>query len=622
DSTITEASLNIDVTFSEQVHGVDVADLVLGGAATASATKGAPSNPTANTWRFPVSGLVTGPLNLRLAPDADDIGDIAGNNLATVTWSYTVEIAPAPFPEIVVEGLNSRNIADDDTTPSAADGTDFGTVVQTSTEPSQTFTVRNTGTEALTLGVPTLPAGYTITEALNSSIPADGSDTFTVQLSTANSGTFTGDISFTTNDSDENPFNFTITGTVETAEEAELVELNPANRRWVFADADGDRVTVVFGGSAGTATLTRDVAPGERGDMQTVTFEGTDRRTTLTVTVKESKGGDPRDGTTVQTISGSAVGTLNLRNVDLVGNTIDLDGALKRLIIDDIADGADITLGWDTEAQLTITADDVGDVNLTFPGILKSATVTRWAGGRIGVWEVGALTVKNGALGARIQAEVVGTVSVTGGNLAGDIEATQRIGTVSVKGGNLTGDIRVGNEPAQTRRAALGSVKVEGGDIRGSIAVENEGNAGSILAKTVRGVGGRIGDEVEDSITIAGRLSSITASGDIRAAITVENAAGTTRGNALGLVKAIGGSIFGPVEVLNNGNLGTLQARNIRADVTVGGKATLVRTELDDVVSEIPLQVLATVQTGGKATVRGKNGVLKIQEDGGEVFVA
>jgi hypothetical protein len=38
--------------------------------AAAAATKGTPANTSGDTWRFPVSGLVTGTLNVSLAPDA------------------------------------------------------------------------------------------------------------------------------------------------------------------------------------------------------------------------------------------------------------------------------------------------------------------------------------------------------------------------------------------------------------------------------------------------------------------------------------------------------------------------------------------------------------------------
>ena len=60
-----------------------------------------------------------------------------------------------------------------------------------------------------------MPAGYSITEGLSSSIGANGGyDDFTVQLTASAANTYSGQISFTNNDSDENPFNFSITGVV------------------------------------------------------------------------------------------------------------------------------------------------------------------------------------------------------------------------------------------------------------------------------------------------------------------------------------------------------------------------------------------------------------------------
>ncbi|MEX2213887.1 MAG: choice-of-anchor B family protein, partial [Phycisphaeraceae bacterium] len=116
-ATLTSSSAVIDVTFSEAVVGVDVTDLVLTGAGAASAVKSAPIDLGGNTWRFSVSGLISGAVNVSLAPDANDIEDAAGNDLAPLTWSYTVAIAdttaptvtsrtPAPGATIVTSSVN------------------------------------------------------------------------------------------------------------------------------------------------------------------------------------------------------------------------------------------------------------------------------------------------------------------------------------------------------------------------------------------------------------------------------------------------------------------------------------------------------------------------------------
>ena len=89
-TTISSATIDLDITFSEPVTGVSASDLELTG--SAGGTVGVPTNVSGNTWRFPISGLVTGSLNVSLAPDANDIQDQAGNDLANLTWSYTVTI--------------------------------------------------------------------------------------------------------------------------------------------------------------------------------------------------------------------------------------------------------------------------------------------------------------------------------------------------------------------------------------------------------------------------------------------------------------------------------------------------------------------------------------------------
>ena len=114
-------------------------------------------------------------------------------------------------PEITVLG-NGVVIADNDSTPSSSDFTDFGHVTQGQTGITRTYTVRNDGTAALTLGSVSVPSGFTVTDDLAMSLIAGGTTTFSVRLDTVTAGTKSGQISFSTDDSDENPFNFSIVG--------------------------------------------------------------------------------------------------------------------------------------------------------------------------------------------------------------------------------------------------------------------------------------------------------------------------------------------------------------------------------------------------------------------------
>jgi archaellum component FlaG (FlaF/FlaG flagellin family) len=113
-------------------------------------------------------------------------------------------------PEIDVTGIE-----DGDTTPDPGDGTDFGSVPQGTSGPTRTYKVSNIGNATLTTSGLSVPSGYTVTDGLSPSIAIGSYDTFTVRLDTSSVGTKSGQISFTNNDSDENPFNFAITGMVE-----------------------------------------------------------------------------------------------------------------------------------------------------------------------------------------------------------------------------------------------------------------------------------------------------------------------------------------------------------------------------------------------------------------------
>ncbi len=161
------------------------------------------------------------------------------------------------LPEITVLG-NSLSIADGDTTPDAADHTDFGSVVQGSPGISRTFTVRNDGPEVLTLWEVTVPMGYTLTEALTGNLATGGSDTFTVRLDTMLAGIVSGEISFANGDGDENPFNFRVTGTVLAPEATVLgngISIADGDTSPSLAD-HRDFGSVVQGGDPITRTFT------------------------------------------------------------------------------------------------------------------------------------------------------------------------------------------------------------------------------------------------------------------------------------------------------------------------------------------------------------------------------
>jgi hypothetical protein len=80
---------------------------------------------------------------------------------------------------------------------------------------TKTFTVRNLGDQNVTLGAISVPAGFTLTKGWGvTTLAPRASTTFTVRLNAASLGAYSGTLSFSSNDLDENPLNFTIQGLV------------------------------------------------------------------------------------------------------------------------------------------------------------------------------------------------------------------------------------------------------------------------------------------------------------------------------------------------------------------------------------------------------------------------
>lgn len=118
---------------------------------------------------------------------------------------------------------------------------DLGIAVQGTTGPTKTFTIVNDGEESLMVGTITLPPGFSLVEGASSEIAVRGSDTFTVRLDSFTVGPKSGIISISNNDDDENPFQFTIQGTVVTA----LPEITVFDGATLIAN--GSAVPIEFG---------------------------------------------------------------------------------------------------------------------------------------------------------------------------------------------------------------------------------------------------------------------------------------------------------------------------------------------------------------------------------------
>ena len=153
-------------------------------------------------------------------------------------------------PEIMVTG-NATNIADGDATPSTTDHTDFGETGIYGGTMVRTFTISNPGFVDLILGTVTVggtnAADFTVTSAPASTVAAGGSTTLQVTFNPSATGSRSATLSFANNDSDENPFNFSVSGTGITSPSSPIIRASDYQNGDSFGAVtaiDGDTMVV------------------------------------------------------------------------------------------------------------------------------------------------------------------------------------------------------------------------------------------------------------------------------------------------------------------------------------------------------------------------------------------
>ena len=237
--------------------------------------------------------------SLRTSSSTRNGGNGADGQLI-LTW-----IAPQ---EINIQGY-STSIASGDTSPSSVDGTDFGSTQIITSPLSKTFTIQNTGGITLTVGAISISginaSDFTLTAAPSASIAAGGSSTFVLTFKPNVVGTKTASISIVNNDSNENPYTFTIQGVgVQT-----------------FFDSDGDGVydnVDIDDDNDGIRDITEEVNcnnyNGNKVDYKFLyeTF-GTGDRTTINTTYAATTSYGYQDATTPTNVEGSGF-SLNLND--------------------------------------------------------------------------------------------------------------------------------------------------------------------------------------------------------------------------------------------------------------------------------------------------------------------
>ncbi|MBX7210334.1 MAG: cadherin-like beta sandwich domain-containing protein [Verrucomicrobiaceae bacterium] len=179
---------------------------------------GASATPTFVTGT--ASGLLTG-LGTLGANFEVGVHNQVGSSAAGAVFvdRITVTTDSLTAPEIAVKGPTIV-INDGDTTPSTADSTDFGSTSVNGGTVLKNFVVENTGNATLNLtGTPLVTitganaADFTVTQPPVASIPAAQVSGLGITFDPSAAGLRTATVTIANNDSDENPYDFTIQGT-------------------------------------------------------------------------------------------------------------------------------------------------------------------------------------------------------------------------------------------------------------------------------------------------------------------------------------------------------------------------------------------------------------------------
>jgi len=389
-----------------------------------------------------------------------------------LSWQY-----PA-FPDINVQG-NSTDIADGDATPSLNDHTDFGSIAVASGTVVRTFTIQNTGTSALSLtgSSPYVVIGGTnagdfsvSTPYPSSSITANGSTTFNITFDPSAVGTRSATLSIANDDSDENPYNFSIQGTgtntapavsglptdiAVTEDLSSNIDLSGAS----FSDADGDALIVTLTASVGTFTASSggSVTVGGTG-TGTLTLSGTagnintflDTPSNIKYTGALNVNGDNAAIFTVNANDGLVNPSLGTVNIDI--SAVNDNPAITGLpsdvtVLEDVASNVDLSAASFTDVDAAS-----GTVTLTLT--VGAGNLTASSGGSVTVTGSGTTTIALSGTVANIDTYL---------NTASNIKYT---GELNVNGDNATTLTLTANDGGNTGSGggtdvSLGTVNID-----------------------------------------------------------------------------------------------------------------------------------------------------------------
>ncbi|SLM28453.1 exported hypothetical protein [Desulfamplus magnetovallimortis] len=204
-----------------------------------------------------------------LTPDTTYYVRAYATNSAGTAYGEERTFTTTGQPEIDIKG-NGVSIIDGDTTPSADDHTDFGSVdINSSDTISRTFTIENSGTTDLNLtGTPIVnisgehAGDFTVTTSPASVVATGDSTIFVITfdplVDPSASGLRNANVTIQNDDEDENPYDFAIQGGANTIHiVTHTGDSGDGSLRQAVEDAiDGDTIDLSGIAGGGTITLT------------------------------------------------------------------------------------------------------------------------------------------------------------------------------------------------------------------------------------------------------------------------------------------------------------------------------------------------------------------------------
>lgn len=315
-------------------------------------------------------------------------GGNGGNGRVILTYA---------IPEINITG-NAVSIIDGDTTPSLSDDTDFGST-NVGVGLPKTFTIYNTSSSApLSVGTISISgtnaSDYSVTSAPSSVVAIGSSTTFTITFTPSSSGLRTADISIVNNDTDENPYNYSIQGTAIGSEidvKGNLISIidgdtTPVTTDWTdFSNVTTSRTYTIFNtGNSNLSIGTVTITGANAGDFSVTTYPSAliapGQSSSLSVQFSPSATGTrnatitiPNDDFNESSYDFSIRGTGVLPSMNVKGNnTIIADGDITPAI----ADWTDLqSTNIGSPITRVYTIENTGTMGLSLTGTPKVSIV-------------------------------------------------------------------------------------------------------------------------------------------------------------------------------------------------------------------------------------------------------